>query len=117
MVPTSPRKLRALRRAAWLVLLAFVALPLSACQTEKKSSSSGSAGRASTAANNEWAGKKTTASKEKAAAPKEVKDAEPNTEAYSHIVDNPFRAVASAPLSTFSIDVDTASYTNVRRFL
>jgi Ca-activated chloride channel homolog len=40
-----------------------------------------------------------------------------NTEAYDKIDDNRFRRVADAPLSTFSIDVDTASYTNVRRFL
>jgi Ca-activated chloride channel family protein len=40
-----------------------------------------------------------------------------NTEAYHHIVDNAFQAVADTPLSTFSIDVDTASYANVRRFL
>ncbi|MBH24568.1 MAG: hypothetical protein CMH57_08970 [Myxococcales bacterium] len=31
--------------------------------------------------------------------------------------DNPFLTVASKPLSTFSIDVDTASYSNVRRYL
>ncbi|MCA1685086.1 MAG: von Willebrand factor type A domain-containing protein, partial [Planctomycetia bacterium] len=31
--------------------------------------------------------------------------------------DNPFVPVAREPLSTFSIDVDTASYANVRRFL
>ena len=40
-----------------------------------------------------------------------------NTEAYDRIVDNPFIRVAHEPLSTFSIDVDTASYANVRRFL
>ena len=40
-----------------------------------------------------------------------------NTEAYHRIVDNAFMAVADSPLSTFSIDVDTASYANVRRFL
>jgi len=43
--------------------------------------------------------------------------AEPNTESYDKIVDNPFHRAASEPLSTFSIDVDTASYANVRRFL
>jgi Ca-activated chloride channel family protein len=43
--------------------------------------------------------------------------ARPNTEGYDPITDNPFVRVASAPLSTFSIDVDTASYANVRRFL
>ncbi|MDT4968284.1 MAG: Ca-activated chloride channel [Acidobacteriota bacterium] len=40
-----------------------------------------------------------------------------NTEGYSHIDENPFLEVARAPLSTFSIDVDTASYSNTRRFL
>jgi Ca-activated chloride channel family protein len=40
-----------------------------------------------------------------------------NTEAYDRIDDNPFRLATQDPLSTFSIDVDTASYANVRRFL
>jgi Ca-activated chloride channel family protein len=40
-----------------------------------------------------------------------------NTEAYNAIVENPFLPVTKEPLSTFSIDVDTASYANVRRFL
>jgi Ca-activated chloride channel family protein len=40
-----------------------------------------------------------------------------NTEAYDKIDDNQWTAVAARPLSTFSIDVDTASYANVRRFL
>jgi Ca-activated chloride channel family protein len=40
-----------------------------------------------------------------------------DTEAYDHIAENPFLEAATNPLSTFSIDVDTASYANVRRFL
>ena len=40
-----------------------------------------------------------------------------NTEAYDHIADNPFLHAKENPLSTFAIDVDTASYSNVRRFL
>ena len=40
-----------------------------------------------------------------------------NREAYDRIVDNPFVAVSTNRLSTFSIDVDTASYANIRRFL
>jgi Ca-activated chloride channel family protein len=40
-----------------------------------------------------------------------------NTEAYDAITDNAFMAALGNPLSTFSIDVDTASYSNVRRFL
>lgn len=38
-------------------------------------------------------------------------------EGYDHIPENEFIAVADDPRSTFSIDVDTASYSNVRRFL
>jgi Ca-activated chloride channel family protein len=41
----------------------------------------------------------------------------PGTEQYDRIVEHPFRSVLRQPLSTFSIDVDTASYANVRRFL
>jgi Ca-activated chloride channel homolog len=40
-----------------------------------------------------------------------------NTEAYDYVADNPFLEAAQNPLSTFSIDVDTASYSNMRRFL
>lgn len=40
-----------------------------------------------------------------------------NTERYDPIEDTGFRSPLVAPLSTFSIDVDTASYANVRRFL
>ncbi len=40
-----------------------------------------------------------------------------NTESYQHREDNPEISVADDPVSTFSIDVDTASYANVRRFL
>ena len=40
-----------------------------------------------------------------------------NTESYAHIVENDFRLVSASPLSTFSIDVDRASYANVRRFI
>ncbi len=40
-----------------------------------------------------------------------------NTESYDGIVENEFHSSIDNPLSTFSIDVDTASYSNVRRFL
>jgi len=40
-----------------------------------------------------------------------------NTEAYDRVVDNPFLRATQNPLSTFSIDVDTAAYANLRRFL
>ncbi|MGI8889868.1 MAG: YfbK domain-containing protein [Chthoniobacterales bacterium] len=40
-----------------------------------------------------------------------------NTARYGNIEENPFLTATSNPLSTFSIDVDTASYSNIRRFL
>ena len=41
----------------------------------------------------------------------------PSAEAYAAIHDNPFATPLQEPLSTFSIDVDTAAYSNMRRFL
>ncbi|MBQ7981037.1 MAG: VWA domain-containing protein [Oscillospiraceae bacterium] len=40
-----------------------------------------------------------------------------NTEEYNEIIENGYKSVAANPLSTFSIDVDTASYANVRRMI
>ena len=40
-----------------------------------------------------------------------------NTEGYATIRENGFKDVLHNPLSTFSIDVDRASYSNVRRFI
>ena len=40
-----------------------------------------------------------------------------DTSDYGHFIENPFLAALDNPLSTFSIDVDTASYSIVRRFI
>lgn len=40
-----------------------------------------------------------------------------NTEEYNAIEETGFQSVASSPLSTFSADVDTASYSNLRRMI
>jgi Ca-activated chloride channel family protein len=40
-----------------------------------------------------------------------------NTEEYEEIKENPFVAAQQSPVTTFSIDVDNASYSNVRRFI
>ncbi len=40
-----------------------------------------------------------------------------NTEEYNAISENSYMSVLANPLSTFSIDVDTASYTNLRRMI
>ncbi|MDR2165085.1 MAG: von Willebrand factor type A domain-containing protein, partial [Zoogloeaceae bacterium] len=42
---------------------------------------------------------------------------QPNRELYGKQQDNPIKLVAEAPVSTFSVDVDTGSYSNVRRML
>ena len=44
-------------------------------------------------------------------------DTRTNTEEYDRIQENGFKSVADTPLSTFSIDVDPASYSNMRRFI
>lgn len=49
--------------------------------------------------------------------PKEEAYEDYNTEEYDRIYENPFLKAITNPLSTFSIDVDTASYSNVRRFI
>ena len=40
-----------------------------------------------------------------------------NNENYAHIISNSFKNVTDNPLSTLSIDVDTASYAHMRRYL
>ncbi len=40
-----------------------------------------------------------------------------DSENYAHVNDNDINLVAETPVSTFSIDVDTGAYTNVRRIL
>ncbi len=52
-----------------------------------------------------------------AVAPGEPPRPEMNREAYDRIEENAFKSALRDPLSTFSIDVDTASYANVRRIL
>lgn len=43
--------------------------------------------------------------------------AEANSEEYATIRENGFIVASQSPLSTFSVDVDTASYSNIRRFV
>ena len=49
--------------------------------------------------------------------PGQYNQTEFNTESYDNINENGFKKAGDDPLSTFSIDVDAASYSNVRRFL
>jgi Ca-activated chloride channel homolog len=61
----------------------------------------------------------TAANSTSASKPLMADDAEDSAkgERYAEINENPFLETKHAPLSTFSIDVDTASYSNVRRYL
>jgi Ca-activated chloride channel family protein len=47
----------------------------------------------------------------------EVKPEPVSSDRYGSFIDQPWKSPASDPLSTFSIDVDTASYSNVRRMI
>lgn len=47
----------------------------------------------------------------------DLTEPEHHTENYDRIFENPFKEVMGNPISTFSIDVDAASYANIRRFL
>jgi Ca-activated chloride channel family protein len=49
--------------------------------------------------------------------PRASKDDDFNREGYDNIKENEFQKVTDHPLSTFSIDVDAASYSNVRRLI
>ncbi len=46
-----------------------------------------------------------------------IADEQPNRDQYAALVENPFLDAHCTPLSTFSIDVDRASYADVRRYL
>lgn len=51
------------------------------------------------------------------AAPTPTPTPDTSGEGYARLYDNPFLNAQEAPFSTFSIDVDTASYSNLRRFI
>jgi len=52
-----------------------------------------------------------------AAAPAQRSNDKFNTEGYAAVNENGYKNVKNNPLSTFSIDVDNASYSNIRRFI
>jgi len=113
------------RSQFFVVLLIIAALFLSACEKQlrqfnassgRRDANTASAGEVTVAAD-KARGVMANTSTTTAPLPESEEDAPYNTEGYSHIDENPFLEVARAPLSTFSIDVDTASYSNTRRFL
>ena len=102
-----------------LTLLVLSSLVLSACG-DGAVSESGNTNTASRSDAKPVSANATNAAANVAGSPvMESKDIADGTagERYAEINENPFLEASRAPLSTFSIDVDTASYANVRRFL
>ena len=100
-------------------LLIVISLILSACGGESRSEIAGQSNSTTTTAPVHYVNSNASAANAMA---KEVYDQMPSGERtagerYAEINENPFFETARAPLSTFSIDVDTAAYSNVRRFL
>jgi Ca-activated chloride channel family protein len=103
-----------------LLVLAIVAILAAMCLPALNSAKSKSQLASSFAALRRTSQESILAKQSKALPAVEITSEDPpgfNTESYNHITDNPFLAVSENPLSTFSIDVDTASYSIVRRFL
>ena len=110
---------RAHRSCLFVALSIVASLLLLSCT--QRDSVDQSAGKQSTQYDNQTARQQaSTSANANANTATEMQEAEAvtaNEEAYSHLDENPFLEVARAPLSTFSVDVDTASYSNTRRFL
>jgi Ca-activated chloride channel homolog len=67
--------------------------------------------------NGNWGTFNYSTAKDKIYGSRAMVDSSFDREGYDEIVENPFMKAKDNPLSTFSIDVDAASYSNVRRFL
>jgi Ca-activated chloride channel family protein len=94
-MPSLPTTARRVLTA--VALLALAAAPLGACS---------------------YAGGRAPSPSAMAYAPPPMQsDTSASGESYAHVAENPFRDAAREKLSTFSVDVDTASYANVRRIL
>ncbi len=102
--------------------ISFVTLFLIGCQSTTKYSSQDRLEHESmTVETNQWnSNMQERALKMKKMPPSPDNDQTPtdhNTEEYTAQTENPFLEVTKNPLSTFSIDVDAASYSNMRRFI
>ena len=102
-------------RSKALLLLILAALLASSCVTADNSNAP-SVGLRREASNANVASNAGTIAYD--GSDEKAKEEEPGAgERYAKIDENPFLEATRAPLSTFSIDVDTASYSNTRRFL
>jgi Ca-activated chloride channel homolog len=110
----------------FLVVVLMFSMLLAGCGGESATNSSNANRAAQTATDatqppvafsNATTAANTNATAGMAGAPSFRDEINASGERYAEITENPFLETARAPLSTFSIDVDTASYANVRRFL
>ncbi|MEZ5347022.1 MAG: VWA domain-containing protein [Pyrinomonadaceae bacterium] len=110
--------LHSLRIASLTALITLISLLLSACPAEPVSQSKypADANTENTAANSNTASDYAPGV-ELASAENETPYDGRAGNRYAEIAENPFYETKRAPLSTFSIDVDTASYSNVRRYI
>ncbi|PYS83939.1 MAG: hypothetical protein DMF67_06615 [Acidobacteria bacterium] len=131
-----PNRLAAPRRTStrplFLLVLAALALLASSCATAERDDADAAKARETQTAEQSASPNSATANAKMSmsnanvsvitsgaatqSAPQEQEESA-RGESYAKIDENPFLEAARAPLSTFSIDVDTASYSNTRRFL
>ena len=113
-------------RTTTLAAALLAAIAVAACNTTHESPAADEAGRGAQAerASQAQAARRTPAPPAPAAlhmvAPAGMPAFAPppaNTEHYAGLDDNPVHRVSDQPVSTFSVDVDTGSYSNVRRML
>ena len=97
--------------------LSIMAVLLAACSKKEMASSYMAESSANVASVQAVAADSTAKMVAPAPSPTSVYGTEENTEKYQKTETNSVKSVGQEPVSTFSIDVDTGSYTNVRRFL
>lgn len=97
--------------------LSIMAVLLAACSKKEMASSDMVESSANVASVGVVAADSTAKMVAPAPSPTSVYGTEENTEKYQKTESNSVKSVGQEPISTFSIDVDTGSYTNVRRFL
>jgi len=109
----------------WLVGFLIFSILFSACSSSRNESANKPISQSGPHRSEDVAYSKPTAAANSASntssvavgPPYDSKESVAKGERYAEIEENPYLETSRAPLSTFSIDVDTASYANVRRFL
>lgn len=101
------------RQVALEIESSFESVMVTSSQRKQPRLSSKPVKQAKAATDNKVYGKKITTVKGK----KGLRQLSNTDEEYNALVENPFESAKNQPLSTFSIDVDNASYSNIRRMI